>query len=169
MAISMYQVSVPVFTRMLGNLSALIDKAVTHAEARKIDPEVLVNARLYPDMLPFKSQVFIACDMAKFCCARLAGVEAPRNDDSETTFAQLKERIAFTLGFIGAIKPEQIDGTEEKQISLKIAGNPMEFRGQFYLLHFVTPNFYFHVATAYDLLRHNGVELSKSDFLGPQA
>ena len=166
MTISMYQASVPVFNTILGSLSAIIDKAVSHAEVRKIDPAVLVNARLYPDMLPFTAQVQIACDMAKFGAGRLSGAEIPKHDDSEATFSELKARIAQTLAFVGTVKPEQIDGTEDKTVTIKLGGEPTEFKGQAYLLHFVLPNFYFHVATAYDILRHNGVELSKRDFLG---
>jgi hypothetical protein len=166
MPISMYQSSVPVFTRMLENLSALIDKAAAHAEARKIDPAVLVDSRLFPDMLPFKAQVFIACDMAKFGTGRLSGMEIPKNDDSETTLAQLKERIGKTLAYIATARPEQVDGTENKVLSIKVGGEPMEIEGQRYLLNFILPNMYFHIATAYDLLRHNGIELSKTDYIG---
>jgi uncharacterized protein len=166
MKISMYQVSVPVFTRMLNNLAAVLDKGVAYAEARKIDPLVLINARLYPDMLPLVKQVQIASDGAKGAAARLAGQEAPKYEDAETTFADLKARIQKTIAYLNTFKPEQIDGSEEKTITLQIRGNAVPFQGLAYLLNHATPNFYFHVTTAYDILRHNGVEIGKADYLG---
>jgi len=166
MKISMYQVSVPVFTRMLNNLAAVLDKGAAHAEARKIDPLVLINARLYPDMLPLVKQVQIASDGAKGAAARLAGQEAPKYEDAETTFADLKARIQKTISYLNTFKPEQIDGSEEKTITLQIRGNAVPFQGLAYLLNHATPNFYFHVTTAYDILRHNGVEIGKADYLG---
>ena len=165
MTISMYQTSVPRLANMLKNLSAILDKAQAHVEARKIDPAVLINSRLYPDMLPMKSQVQIACDTAKGVVARLAGVEVPKHDDTEQTFAELKARIAKTLDFIQTIKPAQIDGSEEKNIHLKLGQREVDYKGMQYLLGHALPNFYFHVTTAYDILRHNGVELAKRDYL----
>ena len=166
MTISMYQVSVPRLANMLRNLSAILDKAQAHAEARKVDPLVLTNARLYPDMLPLKRQVHIACDTAKYSVARLAGVEAPKHEDVEETFVDLKARIAKTLDFIQTFKPAQIDGSEEKAIHLKLGQREVDFKGMQYLLGHALPNFYFHVVTAYDILRHNGLEVGKRDYLG---
>jgi hypothetical protein len=166
MTISMYQASAPRFANTLKNLSAILDKAKAHAEARKIDELVLTSARLYPDMFALARQVQIACDSAKGAVARLAGVEIPKHEDSEKTFDELKERIARTLAFIATVKPAQIDGSEEKDIVLKLQGKDVPFKGQQYLLGFAWPNFYFHVVTAYNILRHNGVELGKRDFIG---
>ncbi|MDG3443185.1 DUF1993 domain-containing protein [Nitrospirillum amazonense] len=166
MSLSMYQASVPVFLRLLGNLSAILDKAVAHAEAKKIDPAVLVNARLAPDMHPLARQIQIASDAAKGAAARLAGVEVPSFADTESTFADLQARIAKTVDFLKGVTPAQIDGSEERTITLKIRGEDVHFPGQAFLLFFAIPNFFFHVTTAYDILRHNGVELGKMDFLG---
>ena len=166
MTISMYQASVPRLANILKNLSAILDKAQAHAEAKKIDPLVLSNARLYPDMLPMKRQVYIACDSAKNVVARLAGVEPPKHDDVEETFAELKARIAKALAFIQTFKPEQIDGSEEKAIRIKAGQRELDYTGMQYLLGHALPNFYFHVVTAYDILRHNGVEIGKRDYLG---
>jgi uncharacterized protein len=166
MTLSMYQASVPSFQRTLKALDAVLDKAVANAAERKIDPAVLVNARLAPDMHPLSRQIQIATDGVKGCAARLAGVEVPSFADTETTFPELKERIAKTLAFIATIKPEQIDGSEARDISLKAGPRELNFKGQDYLLFFVLPNFYFHATTAYDILRHNGVPLGKLDFLG---
>lgn len=162
----MYQTSVPRFANMLKNLSAILDKAQAHAEARKIDPAVLMNFRLYPDMLPMKRQVQIACDSAKGAVARLAGVEVPKYEDTEETFADLKARIAKTIEFIQTFKPAQIDGTEEKAVHLKLGQREVDYKGMQYLLGHALPNFYFHVTTAYGILRHNGVEIGKRDYLG---
>jgi uncharacterized protein len=166
MSITMYQASAPRFVNTLNNLSAILDKAQAHAEAKKIDPAVLVSARLYPDMFALARQVQTACDTAKGAVARLGGVENPRYEDTEQTFAELKARIAKTIEFIGTVKPEQIDGSEDKEIVLKLGGREVKFAGMQYLLGFAQPNFYFHVTTAYDILRHNGVELVKRDYLG---
>ena len=166
MSLSMYQASIPVFIRMLSNLSAILDKAVAQAEAKKLDPSALLKARLAPDMLPFTFQIQTASDSAKGCAARLAGIEAPSFADTETTFPELKARIAKTLEFLRSVKPEQIDGSEERNVTLKLRTGEMHFKGQTYLLAFALPNFYFHVTTAYALLRHNGVEIGKQDFLG---
>jgi hypothetical protein len=166
MTLSMYQASAPRFTHMLKSLSAILDKAKAHAEAKKIDELVLTSARLYPDMLALTSQVQIACDSAKGAVARLSGVEIPKHEDTEKTFDELKARIAKTIAFIATVKPAQIDGTEDKEVVLKIRGQDMPFKGSQYLLGYAWPNFYFHVATTYSILRHNGVELGKRDFLG---
>jgi uncharacterized protein len=164
--ISMYQASVPVLIRMLRSLRAILDKAALHAEARKLDPAVLTGARLFPDMFALTRQVQIASDMAKGCGARLAGVEPPRFEDSEGSFAELAGRIDKTVEFLETLKPEQIDGSETRDIVLPLRGGAREFKGLAYLLHFALPNFYFHVTTAYNILRHNGVELGKMDYLG---
>ena len=166
MTLTMYQASAPRFAAMLKNLSAILDKAAAHAEARKIDPLVLTSARLAPDMFPLSRQVQIACDGAKGAMARLAGVEIPKHEDTEKTFDELKARIAKTVAFIESFKPAQIDGTEDRDIVLKLRGKDVSFKGMPYLLGFAYPNFYFHVTTAYAILRHNGVELGKGDFLG---
>jgi hypothetical protein len=166
MSLSMYQASIPVFIRILGNLSAILDKAAAHAEAKKIDPSVLVNARLAPDMFPLSRQVQIATDGVKGCAARLAGIEIPSFADTESTFPELQARIAKTVAFLQSVRADQIDGSENRTVTLKTRGKDTSFQGQAYLLTFVNPNFYFHVTTAYDILRHNGVELGKTDYLG---
>jgi len=166
MTISMYQISVPTFGRMLNNLATVLDKGAAHAEAKKIDPSVLISARLYPDMLPLARQVQIAGDTAKGAAARLAGLEPPKYEDTETTFADLRGRIQKTVSYLNTFKPEQIDGSEYKTITLPIRGNTLTLQGMTYLLHHAIPNFYFHVTTGYDILRHCGVELGKADFLG---
>lgn len=166
MAISMYQASVPQLKKMLVNLTVTLTKAEEHAAAKGIDSKVLVEARLFPDMFPLAKQVQIACDQAKFGLARLAGVEAPKFDDTESTLAQLKERIAKTIAFMDSIQPEQIDGTEAKEIKFSIKEWSFEFVGEQYVLTWIIPNFYFHVTTTYNILRHNGVELGKADYLG---
>ncbi len=166
MPLSMYQASVPAFLQMLASLSAILDKAVANATARKIEPAVFLNARLSPDMLSFTKQIQIASDFAKNTSARLAGVEIPKFADTETSFEELKARVAKTLEFVKSIKPAQIDGSEEKEITFSVGGKPMTFKGQAYLVGFALPNFYFHLTTAYAILRHNGVELGKRDFIG---
>ncbi|MGJ0483046.1 MAG: DUF1993 domain-containing protein [Methylomicrobium sp.] len=166
MSLSMYQASVPVFVRMLDNLSKILDLAVQYAEEKKIDPSVLINARLAPDMYPLARQVQIATDMAKGCAARLAGREVPVYEDNETTFPELQARIAKTLTFIQSVSAEQIDGSEERMVTLKLRGKEVSFRGQPYLLHFVLPNFYFHITIAYTILRHNGLAIGKMDYIG---
>ena len=165
MNISMYQASTPRFVNTLKNLSAILDKAQAHAEANKIEPTVLTNCRLFPNMFPMKRQVQVACDTAKGAVARLAGVEVPKHEDTEETFAELKARIAKTVDFIQSIKPAQVDGSEEKNIHLKLGPREVDYKGMQYLLGHAIPNFYFHVTTAYDILRHNGVELAKRDYL----
>ena len=166
MTISMYQASAPRFANALENLSAILAKAQAHVEAKKLDETALTGFRLFPDMHPLTRQVQIACDAAKGAVARLAGAEIPKHEDVEQTFAELKARIAKTIDFIRTFKPAQIDGTEDKEIVLKLQGNDVKFKGLQYLLGFAVPNFYFHVVTAYDILRHNGVEIGKRDFLG---
>ena len=166
MSLTMYQASIPVFVRMLGNLSAILDKAAAHAEAKKIDPSVFINARLAPDMFPLSRQIQIATDMAKGCAARLAGIEVPSYEDNESTFAELHARIAKTIAFIESVSASQIDGSEERQITLKFGSHELNFLGQAYLLDFVLPNFHFHLTTTYAILRHNGVEIGKKDYTG---
>ena len=166
MTISMYQASAPRFANTLKNLSAILDKAQAHCEAKKIDPLVLTGARLYPDMFALARQVQVACDTAKGAMARLAGVEIPKHEDTEKTFEELKARIAKTVALMETFKPAQIDGTEDKDYVIKLGPREMQWKGMQYLLGFALPNFYFHAATAYDILRHNGVELVKRDFIG---
>ena len=166
MSLSMYQASIPAFVQMLNNISAIMDKAETHARSREIDPEVLLNYRLAPDMLPFVRQIQIAADLAKGAAARLAGVEVPKHDDTEKSFAGLKARLAKTVAFVQSFKPTDIDGSEDREINLTLGEHTMSFKGQPYLVHFVMPNFYLHCTTAYDILRHCGVELGKRDFIG---
>jgi hypothetical protein len=166
MKISMYQASVPRFANTLRNLSAILDKAQAHAEAKKIEPVVFTQSRLAPDMFALSRQVQIACDSAKGAAARLAGVEIPKHEDTEQTFAELKARIAKTLDFVESLKPAQIDGSEDREVVLKLRGQDVKFNGLQYLLGFAYPNFYFHVTTAYNILRHNGVEIGKRDYIG---
>ena len=166
MSISMYQASAPRFANLLKNLSAILDKAKAHAEAKKLDEQVLTSSRLFPDMFPLGRQVQIACDSAKGALARLAGVEIPKHEDTEKTFDDLKARIAKTIAFIDGVKAAQVDGSEEKDIVLKLQGKDVLFKGMQYLLGFALPNFYFHVTTVYNILRNNGVEIGKRDFLG---
>jgi len=166
MPISMYEASAPRFVNMLKNLSAVLDKAQAHAEAKKIEPAVLLGCRLRPDMYTLTRQVQVACDNAKGAVARLAGVEVPKHEDTEQSFADLKARIAKTIDFVASFKPAQIDGTEEKEIQLKLGPVEVKWKGMQYLLGFALPNFYFHAVTAYDILRHNGVEVSKRDYIG---
>lgn len=169
MKISMYQASVPTFIRMLNNLSAILEKAAAHAEVKNIDPAVLINSRLYPDMYPLASQVQIATDHAKGCAARLAGVEPPKYEDNETGFSELISRIRDTTEYLATFKPEQIDGSEEKTVVLNFRSGSRTFVGLPYLLDYVLPTIYFHITTAYGILRHNGVELGKLDYLGRSA
>jgi hypothetical protein len=166
MNISMYQASVPTFVNILTSLSAILDKAQAHVDAKKIDPAALTAYRLFPDMLPMTRQVQIACDGAKGAVARLAGVDIPKHEDTEQTLADLKARIAKTIAFVESFKPAQLDGTEDKDITMKLGPNDKTFKGMPFLLGFALPNFYFHVTTAYAILRHNGVEIGKRDFLG---
>jgi hypothetical protein len=169
MSITMYSASVPVFERMLGNMLGWLDKAAAHAEAKKFDPAVYLGARLAADMLPFPRQVQIASDTAKGCVARLAGVEIPKYEDNEATLDELRERLRKTLDFIRSVPQEKFEGAEQRDVELPRRGRePLRFKGENYLRHFALPNFYFHATTTYALLRHYGVDLGKSDFLGPQ-
>jgi hypothetical protein len=166
MTVSMYQASAPRFARMLRNLSAILAKAQAHVEAKKLDAAALTAYRLYPDMFPLTRQVQIACDQAKGAVARLAGVEPPKHEDTEQSFADLQARIARTLDFIGSVKAAQIDGSETREIVLKLRSGELRLPGLDYLFSHAYPNFFFHVTTAYNILRHNGVELGKKDFVG---
>jgi len=163
---SMFQAAVPPSLQMMGALSGVLAKAAAHCEARKIDPAVLLGSRLYPDMFALTRQIQVAADFAKGGCARLADVPAPKFEDSETTFAELQARLDRTAEFIRTLAPAQIDGSEAREIVIKIAGQEMRFQGQPYLLHFVLPNLYFHATAAYAILRHSGVEIGKRDFMG---
>jgi hypothetical protein len=166
MTISMYQASAQRFVNTLKNLSAILDKAQAHADAKKIEPRVLTAARLYPDMFPMSRQVQSACDTAKGAVARLAGVEIPVHEDTEQTVEELKARIARTIIFIETIQPAQVDGSEDREVVLKFRSGEVKFKGMQYLLGQALPNFYFHVTTAYNILRHNGVEVGKKDYIG---
>jgi hypothetical protein len=166
MSLSMYQASVPAFVQLLQAMSGVLDKAEAHAAQRKIDPAILLGARLFPDMFPLSRQVQIACDFAKGAAARLGGLEVPVYEDTEKTFAELKARIARTIAFVQSVKPAQIDGSENRDVTVKIAGKPVTFKGQPYLVQFALPNFYFHLTAAYAVLRHSGVELGKRDYMG---
>ncbi len=166
MKISMYQASAPRFANTLRNLSAILDKAQAHAETKKMDSAVFCGCRLVADMYPLACQVQVACDTAKGAVARLAGMDVPRHEDVEQTLAQLKQRIAKTIDFILSVKPESIDGSEEREVKLKLGGKETRFSGMQYLLGHACPNFYFHVTTAYNILRANGVDLGKRDYIG---
>jgi len=163
----MYSLSAPVFVRFLRNLEGVLDKGAAYATARKIDPAVLVGARLFPDMFPLSAQVRIAGDYAKGAVARLTGNEPPKYEDSEATFDDLKARVAKTIAYVESFKPEQFDGAATRTVTMKMRGEDRSFDGATYLANIVLPNFYFHLTTAYDILRHNGVELGKRDFIGP--
>ena len=166
MSLTMYQASIPAFVRMLGNLSAILDKAAAHAEAKKIAPAIFINARLAPDMFPLSRQVQIATDMVKGCAARLAGIEVPSYEDNEATFEELQARVAKTIAFLQSISAEQIDGSEERDITVKFGSREFNFLGQAYLVDFVIPNFHFHLTSTYAILRHNGVDIGKMDYIG---
>ena len=167
MALSMYEASVPVFVNALRNLSTLLEKGEAHAVAKKIEPSVLLGYRLAPDMRPLTSQVQLASDNSKGPAARLAGVERPSFEDNETTFEALQARIAKTIEFLESIDKAKFEGAESRKVVFPVRGNDVHFNGDAYLLHFALPNFFFHVATAYDILRHAGVEIGKLDYLGP--
>jgi hypothetical protein len=166
MPITMYTASVPRFAHMLNNLSALLDKAQAHIDAKKLDPAALTAFRLFPDMFPLSRQVQVCCDLAKGAAARLGGVDVPKHEDTEQTITELKARIAKTIAFINTIRPEQIDGSADKDITVKLGRQEYTFKGMQYLLNYAQPNFYFHATTVYNILRHNGVELGKKDFNG---
>ena len=167
MSISMHSASVPLLVRMLNNMLTWLDKAEAHATAKKFETSVLLGARLAPDMLPFTKQIQIASDAAKFGVARLAGVEAPKFDDTESTMAELRERIQKTIDYVQSVPADKINGSEDRDISVPRRDGPVIVKGETYLKNFVLPNFFFHVTTTYALLRHNGVELGKNDYLGP--
>jgi hypothetical protein len=166
MAMSMYSASVPLFQHMLRNLIHILDKGEANAQARKIDPAVLAGSRLAPDMLPFTRQILIACDAAKNGVARISGVEAPRFEDTEASFPELKARIQKTLDYLGSVPAARLDGTEDKEITFPVGRDSSRtMQAQAYLMTWVLPNFFFHITTAYAILRHNGVELGKGDYL----
>ncbi len=166
MTISMYTSSVPVFKRQLGALVHWLDKAEAHARARQFDPSNYLQLRLAPDMLAFVWQIRIAGDTAKGCVARLAAIEAPKYEDDETCFDELRARLRRTLDFVGSVGPQAIEGSDAREITLVMRNRePLKFSGQFYLEHWALPNFYFHCTSAYALLRHAGVELGKADYL----
>jgi len=162
----MYDASSLRFVSMLHSLDAILTKAEAHAVAKKIDPAVLLAARLFPDMFAFTRQVQIACDHAKGAVARLAGLELPKFEDNEQSFADLHARIAKTIAFVESVSAAQLNGSEEREVTLTVGGKEMTLKGLAYLLGFAQPNFYFHLVTAYNILRHNGVEIGKRDYLG---
>jgi uncharacterized protein len=166
MSISIYDFSIPPLTRGLTNLSSILEKAAAYASAKKIDPVVLAQARLYPDMHPMSRQVQIACDTAKGAAGRLAGIEIPKHEDTETTLAELKQRVGRTLDFLKTVKAEQLKDAENRPIEIKFPSGTWKFTALAYVADFVLPNFYFHESMTYALLRHNGVEIGKGDFLG---
>jgi len=166
MTVSLFQVSIPTFDRRLKALSAILDKAAAHAEAKKIDPSAFMTDRLYPDMFPFWLQVQAACDHAKNCTARLTGVELPIFDETEKTFDGLKARIARTLEFVNSATRSAFDGADTRTVKFTTSGKERETTGLDYFLNSALPNFYFHMTTAYGILRHNGVEIGKRDFMG---
>jgi len=166
MSVSIYDFSLPIFKLNLNNLAAILEKAASHADAKKVDPKVLPQLRLIADMLPLSAQVQIACDGAKGAAARLAGIQPPKFEDTEATLPELQARVAKTLEFINSIKPEQLQGAETREIVLTFPQNTLKFTGLNYLTNFVLPNFFFHLTIAYALLRKNGVDIGKRDFLG---
>jgi uncharacterized protein len=166
MSVSLYDVSVPVFTRMLTNLLAIMDKAEANAGERKFDTAVLANARLAPDMIPFRGQIMIATDHVKGCVSRLAGRDVPSWPDTEETFAELRARITKALDLAATVTAKDLEGSETRQVTLKIGGNDMTMTGLDYLNQRAMPNFYFHITTAYAILRANGVPIGKRDYIG---
>ena len=168
MSLSMYSSSVPVFLHYLKNLDVILKKGADYATEKKIDEKVLTGGRLYPDMFPLTRQVQIACDVAKGCGARLAGMEVPKYEDNEDTFTELQARIEKTIAFLSAIPEASINGSEQKQIKLQAGPRELEFVGDYFLRNWALPNVYFHITTAYNILRHNGVAVGKMDFLGGQ-
>ena len=164
---SFYDATVPAFLQILGSLTGILTKAEAHCEAKKIAPEVLLGARLYPDMLPFTKQIQMVCDFAAKTCARLTHGEVPTTPDTEKTFDELKQRLAKTIDYVKAFKPAQFEGGDTKDVTFPVGpSNSMTLKGQQFLNGFAFPNFYFHAATAHGILRHNGVEIGKRDFLG---
>lgn len=167
MKTSMHTLSVPIFVKMLTQLSVILDKAAAHAEAKKIDQAVLLNSRLIPDMFPLTRQVQIASDFSKGCVARLAGQEPPKWEDNESSFAELKGRLVRTIEFINGFSPADIDGSEDREITLQVRGETVKTTGLPYLTQRALPNFFFHATTAYALLRKDGVDIGKRDYIGP--
>ena len=164
---SIYDATVPAFLQILGGLTGILTKAEAHCKAKNIAPEVLLSARLYPDMLPFSKQIQLVCDFAAKSCARLAQVEVPTTPDTEKTFDELKQRLAKTIDYLKAFKPAQFDGADARDVSFPVGPtNTMTLKGQQFINNFAFPNFYFHAAIAHGILRHNGVEIGKRDFLG---
>ena len=164
---SFYDASVPAFLQILGSLSGILGKAEAHCKAKNIQPDVLLGARLYPDMLPLSRQIQMVCDFATKTCARLSQSEVPSTPDTEMSFDDLRARLGKTADYVKALKPAQFDGADARNVSFPAGpNNTMTLKGQQYLSHFALPNFYFHAATAHDILRHNGVEIGKRDFLG---
>jgi uncharacterized protein len=166
MALSLYDISVPVFSRGLGQLAYILEKGFAHAQAAGTDPSELINARLAPDMFTLAGQIQSASDAAKFGVARIAGVTAPSFPDTETTYAELQARVAKTVEYLQTVDRSLIDGAEEREVTMKVRGNELKFTAQRYLLQFSLPNFFFHLTTAYDVLRHSGVPVGKLDYLG---
>jgi hypothetical protein len=166
MKISVQSMSIDIFTHALGNLSAILEKGVAHAVARKFDSNVLVTSRLAPDMLPLSKQVQIACDLAKNSAARLAGVEPPRYEDNEKTIEELRARIAKTIDYLKTIPASSLEGSEDRDIKVPAGERTLEFKGLAFVQRWAIPNVFFHVTTAYNILRHNGVDIGKRDFLG---
>jgi hypothetical protein len=163
---SIYSASIPVFKQILNSLHNILDKAEAHATDKKIDPAALLQFRLFPDMLPFTRQIQIACDFAKGAAARLGGLDVPSYDDKEATFAELKERIQKTLAYIDSVPQDTIEGSETRAITTGSGEKTKHFTGQTYLFHYALPHFYFHATTAYDILRHNGLDVGKKDYIG---
>lgn len=166
MTLAMSEATLPIFEQMLGALIKIIDKAEAYCAAKKIDPAVLLQSRLYPDMLPLSRQIQLSGDFAKNPMSRLAGREPPKWEDTETTFAEMKARLEKTLAYVRSIPASEIDVARDREINFMVAGNPMSFKGRDYLVNFALPNFYFHVTTAYAILRHNGLDVGKRDFMG---
>ena len=163
---SIYSASIPVFKQILNSLHNILDKAEAHAADKKIDPAALLQFRLFPDMLPFTRQIQIACDFAKGAAARLGGLDVPSYDDKEVTFAELKERIQKTLAYIDSVPQDTIEGSETRAITTGSGEKTKHFTGQTYLFHYALPHFFFHATTAYDILRHNGLDVGKKDYIG---
>ncbi len=161
----MYEASIPHFIRMLGNLSSIIDKASAHAQAKNIEASVFIDARLAPDMYPLSQQIRIVTDMARVCAARLAGLEIPAYENDEATFADYKARIGNTIAFLQTVDRAQIDNSDDRAVTIKLYDKTITYRGRDYLLDIIIPHFYFHVTTAYAILRHHGVELGKKDYI----
>jgi hypothetical protein len=163
---SFYDASVPAFLQILGSLSKILNKAEAHCTAKNIAPEVLFGARLYPDMLPLSKQIQLVCDFAAKGCARLTHSEVPTTPDTEKTFEELRARLAKTIDYLKAFKPEQFEGADSREVTFPVGPASMTLKGQQFLNNFAFANFYFHAATAHGILRHNGVEIGKRDFLG---